>query len=347
MNKIYYQHTIHLFKTSSGFLNTLLFFLFGFLLHSNIRAQTTQVQFGQNRVQYHSFDWLYYNSANFTIYYYPGGQEIGKFVWTTAEKKLSELNKQMDFNYRSQIDILVYNDISDLAQTNIGLGQEDYNIGGTTVFRDNKLFLHYNGNHRDLQRDLMKGLAELYIRQMMSGNSFGQKIQNAIFIVMPDWYRSGLSSYIGESWNTQLDATLKKYFETNKKNDFNRLVSQNPTLAGQSFWYMISEVYGKDAIPNILYLTRVNHNINKGFLYGVNADIEILMKDWEIFYKQRFEADKANRDAINDLTAIKIKKRNNTEVNQLQLSPDGKYAAYAALMVDFTKYLCKISMLKK
>ncbi len=347
MNKIYYKHTIHLSKNAFGFLNTLLFFLFGCMLHASIQAQTTQVQFGQNRVQYHSFDWLYYNSDNFTIYYYPGGQEIGKFVWATAEKKLSELNKQMDFNYRSQIDILVYNDISDLAQTNIGLGQEDYNIGGTTVFRDNKLFLHYNGNHRDLQRDLMKGLAELYIRQMMTGNSFGQKIQNAIFIVMPDWYRSGLSSYIGESWNTQLDATLKKYFETNKKKDFNRLVSQNPTLAGQSFWYMISEVYGKDAIPNILYLTRVNHNINKGFVYGVNAGIEILMKDWETFYAQRFEEDKANRDAVNGLTAIKIKKRNNTEVSQLQLSPDGKYAAYAAFDGGFYKVFVQDIQAKK
>lgn len=175
------------------------------------------MQFGQNRVQYHSFDWQFYNSDNFTIYFYPGGQEIGKFVWTTAEMKLKDLDKQMDFHYRSKVDILVYNDISDLAQTNIGLGQEDYNIGGTAVLRDNKLFLHYDGNHRHLQHDLMKGLSELYIRQMMAGSSFGQKIQNAIFLVLPDWYRIGLSAYMGEPWNTDLDAKLKHYFQTTKK----------------------------------------------------------------------------------------------------------------------------------
>ena len=89
--------------------------------------------------------------------------------------KLKELDKQMDFHFRSDIDILVYNDITDLAQTNIGLGQEEYNIGGTAILRDNKLFLHYDGNHRHLQRDLLKGLADLYIRQMMTGRSFGQK----------------------------------------------------------------------------------------------------------------------------------------------------------------------------
>ena len=119
----------------------LIIFFFGlFLSPFNIFSQTTQVQFGQNRVQYHPFDWQYYNSDNFTIYFYPGGQEIGKFVWTTAEMKLKELDKQMDFHFHSQVDILVYNDISDLAQTNIGLGKEDYNIGGTAILRDNKLF---------------------------------------------------------------------------------------------------------------------------------------------------------------------------------------------------------------
>lgn len=318
-------------------LNKLFFGLF--ILPFTLLAQTTQVQFGQNRVQYHPFDWQFYNSDNFTIYFYPGGQEIGKFVWTTAEMKLKELNNQMDFNYRSQIDILVYNDITDMAQTNIGLGQEDYNIGGTAVLRDNKLFLHYDGNHRHLQRDLMKGLSELYIRQMMAGNSFGQKIQNAIFLVMPEWYRNGLSSYMGEPWNTELDARLKQYLLTAKKPDFNRLVNIDPEFAGHSFWYMINQLFGKDAIPNILYLTRINHNINNGFVYAVNSRLDDLMKDWKVFYQSRYELDDKERDSTDGLTAIKIKKRNNAEIGDLKISPDGKYAAYAAFDGGFYKVM--------
>ena len=322
--------------------------IFFLLLQSHSTfSQTTQVQFGQNRVQYHKFNWQYYNSDNFTIYFYPGGQEIGKFVWTVAEMKLQELNKQMDFHYRSQIDILVYNDITDLAQTNIGLGQEDFNIGGTTIFRDNKLFLHYDGNHRNLQRDLMKGLSELYIRQMMSGRSFGQKIQNAIFVVMPEWYRKGLSAYMGEPWSTTLDAQLRQYFETTKKKDFNRFVGINPEVAGQSFWNMIAEVYGKDAIPNILYLTRVNHNLNKGFIYALNTTIEALMKDWKVYYEGRYEMDKKDRETTDNLTAVKIKKRNNNQIGNFSSSADGKYAAYAAFDGGFYKVFVQDIQTKK
>lgn len=311
--------------------------LFFLIIFSKVYSQTTQVQFGQNRVQYHPFDWQYYNSDNFTIYFYPGGQEIGKFVWTVAEMKLKALDKQMDFHYRSQIDILVYNDISDLAQTNIGLGQEDFNIGGTAIFRDNKLFLHFDGNHRHLQRDLMKGLSELYIRQMMAGKNIGQKIQNAILLSMPTWYRNGLSAYMGEPWNTAQDAKLKQYLQTAKKSSFTRFVGINPEMAGQSFWYMISEMYGRDAIPNILYLTRVNHSVNSGFVNAINARLDDLMKDWIEFYSSRYQLDNKERDSISGFASNKIKKRNNADVGDLKISADGKYAAYAAFDGGFYK----------
>jgi hypothetical protein len=302
-----------------------------------LNAQTTQVQFGQNRVQYHSFDWQYYNSENFAIYFYPGGQEIGKFVWTTAEQKLKELDDQMDFHFRSKVDILVYNDITDLAQNNIGIGQDDYNIGGTAVLRDNKMFLHYDGNHKHLQRDLLKGLSELYVRQMMAGNNFKQKLQNSLFLNLPVWYRSGLAFYMGENWNTELDTKLKNYLQNTKKPDFNKLVAISPEFAGQSFWYMLSELYGKEVIPNILYLTRINHNINSGFVYATNTSLTGLMRDWKLFYGNRYVLDEKDRDSMQFASQVKLKKRNNTEVGDMKFSADGRYAAYAAFDGGFYK----------
>ena len=314
-----------------------LFFAILFSQYSFLSAQTTQVQFGQNRVQYHPFDWQYYNSENFAIYFYPGGQEIGKFVWTTAEQKLKELDELMDFHYRSKVDILVYNDITDLAQNNIGIGQDDYNIGGTAVLRDNKMFLHFDGNHKHLQRDLLKGLSELYVRQMMAGNNFKQKLQNTLFLNLPKWYRSGLAAYMGENWNTELDTKLKNFLQTTRKADFNKLVAKDPEFAGQSFWYMLNELYGKDVIPNILYLTRINHNISSGFAYATNTSLKGLMTDWKLFYGNRYVLDEKDRDSLQFASQVKLKKRNNTEIGDMKFSVDGKYAAYAAFDGGFYK----------
>ena len=88
--------------------------------------------------------------------------------------------------------------ISDLAQTNIGLGQEDYNIGGTTILHDNKMFLYYDGNHRICKARFNERTFGIIYPTDDVGQQFGQKIQNALFLVLPKWYKDGLSAYMGK-----------------------------------------------------------------------------------------------------------------------------------------------------
>ncbi len=60
-------------------------------------SQGTQVTFGQNRVQFHDFDWVSYTSDHFVTYYYPGGQELAKFVVIAAEDRIKKLEEQLNF----------------------------------------------------------------------------------------------------------------------------------------------------------------------------------------------------------------------------------------------------------
>src|SRR5690606_8873957 len=106
-------------------------------------SQGTQVSFGQNRVQFHDFDWVSYDSDHFITYYYPGGQELAKFVVIAAEDRIKKLEEQLNFVLSSKIEILIYNDITDLSQTNIGIAENTYNIGGTNYTDGAKIFLYY------------------------------------------------------------------------------------------------------------------------------------------------------------------------------------------------------------
>lgn len=106
-------------------------------------------------------------------------------------------------------------------------------------------------------------------------------------------------------------------------------------------------MYGRDAIPNILYITRVNHNINKGFVYSVNTTVEELMRNWKEFYLSRYQIDNKDRDSTAGFTATKIKKRNNNEIGDMKVSFDGKYAAYAAFDGGFYKLFVQDLQTKK
>lgn len=292
-------------------------------------GQGTQVPFGQNRVQYHDFDWMSYESDNFITYFYPGGQDLGKFIVLAAEDRMQELEDRLDYRINDKIEVLVYNDITDLAQTNIGLDDEVYNLGGTNKIIGNKLFLYFNGKHIDMLKDLERGIGEIYIRSMMTGGNFAEVLQNAVFLNLPPWFSSGLSSFIGEDWNTDLDNKLRLYFLNNPKASFNKLVQTDPNFAGHALWHFIHERYGKSAIQNILYLTRINRSVNNGFLFAIGTRVDDVIDNWNEYYRFHAVKDTQQRSLPADLSAIKVKVTKKQTITQLRLSPDGTQIAYA------------------
>jgi hypothetical protein len=311
-------------------LHACLFALLSLALNINTGAQGTQIEFGQNRVQFHEFYWSYYESENFITYYYPGGQDLGRFAVKVAEDLLREVEDFMDYRINKKINVLVYNDITDLGMTNIGLERELYHAGGTTRILDNKLFVYYNGDHQHLYNSIREGIATILVDAMMFGGSFVEILQNAVLLNLPDWYKSGLAGYIGENWSVELDNQLRKYFLSNPYPDFNELTLTNPKLAGHSLWHYIASNYGEEVITEILYLTRVNRSAVNGFLFSIGIGLEQLILDWTQYYKDRYTKD-LNRARIDSTGEnIRLKVRINGKPSMVRISPDGRYLAYAA-----------------
>ena len=102
------------------------------LLHNGVVAQSAATEtFGQNRVQYKEFAFSYYQSDNFITHFYQGGQDVAKYVIKVAEDNVEELSKMLDYRYKKKIDIIVYNNINELNQTNIGINEPEQNTEAT------------------------------------------------------------------------------------------------------------------------------------------------------------------------------------------------------------------------
>ena len=75
--------------------------IMGVIAGNTLHAQTSsQVTFGQNRVQYKDFLFSYYESDNFTTYFYQGGQDLAKYVIKSAEDNSEELSKMLDYRFK-------------------------------------------------------------------------------------------------------------------------------------------------------------------------------------------------------------------------------------------------------
>ena len=127
-----------------------------------LRAQTSEEEFGQNRVQYKDFIWSYYQNERFAVYFYLGGQELGKFTIVAAGKEIDSVEDKLEYKLSDKIEILVYNNLSDLKQSNIGFEIE---TGNTSLFNvkvlGNKMFVYFDGNHQHLLKQIREGIAKI------------------------------------------------------------------------------------------------------------------------------------------------------------------------------------------
>lgn len=296
-------------------------------------GQGSAVEFGKNRVQYHDFEWWQYESENFVTYWYKGGQDIGQSVVQMAELDYSEIRSILEYRINDKIEILVYTDLTDLKQSNVGNDETFMNIGGTTKIVGNKIFVYFDGNHVNLRKQIREGTAQVLLNNMMFGVNLQEIVQNAVLLNLPPWFTSGLVDYVGEDipgqngWNPTLDNRLRDMILSEEINSFDDLLVTDPEFAGHTFWYFIAQNYGKSTVSNLLYLTRINRSVESGFLYVLGSTYSETMISWKRFYEDRY-ADDATRTAFADDNLIEYKNRKNIPITQLKISPNGKYVAY-------------------
>lgn len=300
-----------------------------FFTFEPIVGQTFYTDFGQNRVQYKENIWSYYESTNFVAYYYQGGQDLANFSVIVAEASLNEIEAKLEFHNNDKVEIMVYHDLSDVRQTNIGTGLEQNNTGGITKIIGNKIFVYFNGDHYDLARQIREGVARVAMERMIFGSNVQEVIQNAVLLNLPSWFTDGLVSFVGEEWSIEKDNRLREAIKRNQMTNFNRLTGEDATFAGHALWHYISQLHGKSAIPNLLYIVRLNRNLESGFFFVLGNTVKNTISEFNAYYGEQF----ADLPAREDMPATLFKtKANNNErkvsLQEMRVSPNGRYVAY-------------------
>lgn len=292
-------------------------------------AQGTQVEFGKNRVQYHKNfeEWSQYESDNFFIFWYGQSRNIGQTVAQLAELDFPEIQSLLEHRMNEKIQIIVYNDITDFKQSNIGEEEAFTSSIGQTKIVGNTLFVYYDGNQANLRRQIREGIASVYLNTMLFGANIQEVVQNAVMLHLPAWFKDGLVAYAGEAWNTRLDNALRDAIAAKKYKGFARFSEEDPLLAGHAFWYYIAENFGKTTVSNLLYLTRINRSVESGFMYVMGTTYEKVIAGWEEYFTTRYQEDRERR-ANPAIEALPIRNRKNHPLTHFRLSPDGRKLAY-------------------
>lgn len=290
-------------------------------------------EYGKNRVQFNDFDWIFLRFEAFDVYFYRGNEELAENVARLTHKNLPRIESYLDAPLDERVQILVFNNLSDLKQSNVNSNEEDdYNTGGVTRISGSRLFVYFDGNYQNLEKTLRMGLTEVVLSNFLYG-SFTQSLANSALLNLPSWYMEGLISYMGDNWNSDVDIKVRDGFYSDQYKRINSLTQLDARYAGHSFWYFIAQTYGDKIIRNIVYMSVVNRDIESGFLYILGKELDEITEDWKAFYAERYA----------QTQKVKLKKkssflrgRKNHEITRIVSSADGRYISY----VDrrFSKY---------
>ncbi len=303
----------------------LLFFLMAFAA----RAQMTQETFGKNRIQYRAFHWQFISSNNFDVYYYEDGEPVARHAVAYAEKEFGRITELYGFAPYSKIKLFIYNSMTDLRQSNVGLDADNaVGSSGQGFFYKSIIEVPYAGSQPDFRREISLGIARTLIQDMMYGGSFKDMLQSTYLMSLSDWFTQGAARYAAEGWSLDMDDYMRDFVIHHKTRKLEKLSGEAAAVAGQSFWNYIAETYGRANVSNILNLTRIIRNEETSVASTLGVSFDRVVRDWGNFYVRMAQ----NTQQSHRLPAPSARLRKNRRgvlISDLSYSPSGKRLAYA------------------
>ncbi len=306
-------------------------FIILFLSPDKSIGQSINTEFGKNRVQYHDDfnDWSRYETENFVTYWYGKSRNIAQPVIQLSEFDHDEIQRTLEHTLSDKIEIIVYIDLNDLKQSNIGLEDAFTNSGGVTQIKGNKMYIYFDGNHLNLRKEIRMGIANVYLNSILYGSSIQEIVQNALLLNLPDWFKDGLVAYSGSSWDYEIDDELRDLLAHKPKyKKFSKLANDHPRVAGHSMWNYIAETYGSTTIANIIYLTRIHRNLDNSFLFITGDNIDNIEKAWYSYYTNQYSLEEGKFKTTEDLLQEKLKNKKGVPVSFMKMNPTGTHLAY-------------------
>ena len=325
------------------------YLLFFVLLVTHLQAQFyngSQLTFGKNRVQYQKFNWQFFRSNQYDVYFYATSKPLAEYTLGKATSMITQLEKTLNYSLTKKIHFIVYNTQSDFRESNFGFDDEDfYNQGGVTNIYGSKVYLYFDGNHYHFDKMIMSGIATIFARNIVEGESMGANISSEHLSSVPNWFYSGLASYLSESWSPELDIYIKNGMLTKRYPVLEDLNPVEATYAGHSFWKFIVDRYGSSSISNILYSVRSSRSIEKSIYYVTGVTYKELIEDWYRYYFVLYK--KEIKRTVPDNDGVLKKPNKNREYSQITLSPDGESYAFVTHEAGQMKIWLKMKDAKK
>ncbi len=271
------------------------------------RSAPAQLQyFGQNKIQYHDFDWHMLKGDHVDVYYYPAEEEIGRMALAYAEQSYDTLERRLGHHVTRRIPLIIYASHYDFQQTNVLPFVPPEGILGVTEYLKRRVTIPFRGSYSEFRHTLRHELVHV----------FQLSIETQQFALYPRghqpnvplWWSEGLAEYLSSPQDSRDQMIVRDLALSSRMPTIGQLnLTFSPIVypLGGELHHFLAERYGEWRI-GLLYQTLWKYGTFDDAMRGVyGRSVERLSDEWLEALRQRFYPTVIERQPIG-LAGVKI-----------------------------------------
>lgn len=309
----------------------------------------TQRKVEKTRIQFQKQSWKYISSDYFEVYFFGKNEGLARNTLQILEAESPRMLELLGYTPFQKVKIFVYPSQGDLFQSNYGISFEnstEIKINNLEKFR---IEIAFQNNLNQFKNELLKGLADVYVHDMLYSGSVKDVLQNSLFMNVSEWYLKGLSAYLALGETGEMNQFMFQAIRNNKIRKINIATGLEAELLGQSIWSYIVKMYGKQPISNIVNLTRIIRNEQSSVASTLKKPFGKFLQDWYKYYYNQNTFISGNVEPVKYTDPIiQLDLSKGTKLGEYQLSPDGNWLVYSIqTYTKFQSYVYQINTRKK
>ena len=285
--------------------------------------------FGQNKVQYESFDFRVLRTDHFDIHWYPAESLATADAGRMAERWYARFSQALTHAFSKKA-IILYANHPDFQQTNVVGGFIDQSTGGVTEGLRTRIVLPFTGVYADNDHVLGHEIVHGFQYDIAMTQTGGLQNLGAL----PLWVIEGMAEYFSvgrEDPHTAMwlrDAALRNDIPTIKQ--LTRSNKYFPYRYGQALLAYIGGKYGDEAVTRIFRVS-LREGFEAAFRRVLNMSTDSVSKEWHDAVRAAYTPVIQGRTAPDQAGTRVLEpsggRRGETDISP-SLSPNGQRVAF-------------------
>ncbi len=294
-----------------------------------------QGYFGQNQVQFKTFDWRVLKTEHFDVHYYPEEARMAHLAASMAERSYARLERLMNYQFKERKPIIVYASRGDFGQNNV-FGDLGEGTGGVTdALRQRNMFF-FTGDLGEAEHVLTHEMVHQFQYDIFARGRAGQGLETLQQRQPPLWFAEGMAEYLSVGpVHPATDGVIRDAALNDKMPSIAELEQRPneffPYRYGEALFRYVGARWGDEIIGEIMQSTP-SLGVDRAFKRHLGLTMEELGGEWKDAMQAQYLPQVGQLDRPRKIATSLLTERKTGGVVPIYVAPalsnDGKYIAY-------------------